>query len=79
MTAQDKKNPSAEVFKRAAKKFMGARAGLGIANKLKDKSQKSKHQSQIMRNMNALRRDIEWLENFYELSKKERPKKFAFK
>lgn len=68
-----KENPKMIHFKMAVNRFNAARKGLSHANKLKDRKEKSKHQSQIMKNINLLRRDVEWLEKNLELNKSERP------
>jgi hemoglobin-like flavoprotein len=68
-----KADPKMMHFKMAVNRFNAARKGLSYANKLKDRAEKSKHQSQIMKNINKLRRDVEWLENHFEMSKSDRP------
>lgn len=68
-----KEDPKMIHFKMAVNRFNAARKGLSYANKLKDRADKSKHQSQIMKNMNLLRRDVEWLEDHFEMEKSDRP------
>lgn len=68
-----KENPTKHHFAMAVNRFNAARKGLGFANKLKSRADKSKHQGQVMKNLNLLRRDVEWLEDHFSSSKDERP------
>lgn len=63
------KKPTLVMFRVAVQRFLSARKGLGLANQLKDPASRAKHKSQMMANMNLLRREVESLERSLEIEK----------
>lgn len=51
-----------EMLQTATTRFMAARKGLGLANRLQDPDEKRQHQKRVMKNMNALRMLVKRIE-----------------